>query len=1504
MMPFVGRRFSQGVQRTSLVLLASLTVLLLSCLVHADSGSADWLGHGFRYAGTIRPRHAREIRSSNWSIGAETMDRDYTVYSHWRKFLGPLGVKKARIQSGWAKTEKRRGQYDWAWVDEIIPDMVQQGVKPWVCLCYGNPIYPGGGGTGLAGGLPTSDEALEAWDRYVGAFVDRHKGQVDEWEIWNEPSLHKANGAEVYADFFVRTARIIRERQLHAKIIGLALPGVPLPFTRAFLDRLRQQRALDLLDVVSYHPYSYNPDESYDAVRKLRDLVRAYDERITLLQGENGAPSAGGKFGALSKYDWNEERQAKWALRRLLGDLGNDIPSSYFAICDMVYLVGETGRDSDWRHDRSRLRTRLNSKGLLAVKPDKTVDHVKLAYRTVQHVTAIFDDSVTRTRENTCGLIGGGVKCRYQVFHYRSDCGGDLVTLWRASDPPGRHPDVEYVRLSVRRARYREPMLVDLLTGRAFTIDRDLWQATGDSILFKRVPLYDSVLLIAERCALPLETGNVHQVKPGALGEDVLRYGDNEWEDRSLGNHRVVIRVDAKAEALRVHVPWRRRDRQPERKNLILVDAATGKRIENLFVLTCNREFADLAFEPVTAPGEYHLYFLSTRTEGKRYYPKVTYQERVDTADVAWVARSGLDISTTAREAWSRLPAARAVVMEAIDPFHSFYPMEVIATKAETDALLAAHPDRSCLLFPEDRRHSIRMLEDLPYRWVKRGSTERFRGTAARGEFFVFQIGLWAARKAVPDVELRFGDLTRATGRGLIPARALRCLNSGGVDWTGAAFRKPCPVREDHVQPLWIGIDVPADSIPGLYGGTITVAPVGAEPQRVELELEVLEPVLEDHGDGEPWRLSRLRWLDSKLALDDGLTRAFTPLRVEGSTIHCLGRAVTLGSDGLPESITSFIAPEGTHLVERGQELLAGPIRFQRETGDGTVARWHVSPVSFARREPGVVTWESSWQEEAIVARCKGRMEFDGCIEYELILTASSQTVVNDLRLEIPFQTRMARYLMGLGVKGGLRRGDVQWRWDPARNQDAVWIGDVHAGLQCFFRDERYERPLNTNFYLSKPLIMPRSWWNDGKGGITVREHSDGGSVTMTSYSGQRTLAPGDALHFNFRLLVTPFKPINTRAQWATRFYHATHSLDEVARRGANTINNHHATDINPYINYPFLRVEEMKEYVRAAHARGMRLKIYYTVRELANRAPELFALRSLGHEIFSSGPGGGFSWLQEHFGVDYDYIAGWFVTRYEDAAIVNSGTSRWHNYYLEGLAWLVKNVGIDGLYIDDVAFDRTVMKRVRKILERGNPDALVDLHSANQYNVRDGFASSANLYLEHFPYLDRLWFGEYFDSDSPPDFWLIEMSGIPFGLMGEMLEGGGNPWRGMVYGMTARLPRQEIPARLWRFWDAFGIEESRMIGYWSPHCPVRTDCDDVLATVYARDGAALVAIASWAGKDTSVELRIDWQALGLDRTGATLKAPAIQGFQNAGTLSPEGRFTVPAGRGWLLVLE
>jgi hypothetical protein len=149
-------------------------------------------------------------------------------------------------------------------------------------------------------------------------------------------------------------------------------------------------------------------------------------------------------------------------------------------------------------------------------------------------------------------------------------------------------------------------------------------------------------------------------------------------------------------------------------------------------------------------------------------------------------------------------------------------------------------------------------------------------------------------------------------------------------------------------------------------------------------------------------------------------------------------------------------------------------------------------------------------------------------------------------------------------------------------------------------------------------------------------------------------------------------------------------------------------------------------------------------------------------------------------------------------------------------------------------------------------------------------------------------------------------VSGIPFGLIGEMLEHGGNPWRGMIYGMTNRMPWSDNadPRPIWKAWDDFGLKGSSMIGYWSENCPVKTSNDKVIATVYKKKGAALIAIASWATDDVNVQLKIDWNTLGIDPAKAIITAPEITNFQSAAVFNTSDLIKVEKGKGWLLVIK
>lgn len=461
----------------------SLLLALIVTLVIATSALSAELP-GWKPLGKIKPRAAKEISSSNWSVGGETLDRDYAVYAKYRQYLGPLGAKAIRLQAGWAKCEKTRGVYDWKWLDEIVDDSLAQGVQPWLETSYGNPIYPGGGGPGLGDGMPKSEEALAAWDQWVRTMVRRYKDRVHQWEVWNEPDINKGIGAEAYAALFIRTAEVIRGEQPNAQIYGLALAGSPSAFGEPFVASLKANNKLHLLDAVTIHGYPHNPDDTgnVDAMRK---ILSQHGSTATVRQGETGAPSAAGGFGALRQHEWTELTQAKWDLRRMLAFHAKDVPFSLFTLMELRYPKG-------W-----------NSKGLLKANEDMTVAYAKPSYYAAQRVFAIFDDSLVR--------IGGftaqtpGKEPLAASAYRRKGNAATVVALWLKGAPPQESNTATPLELTFRDVKFAEPVYVDLLSGEVHAIPAERWLASGDEVTFKEMPVYDAPILIAEKGAISLD---------------------------------------------------------------------------------------------------------------------------------------------------------------------------------------------------------------------------------------------------------------------------------------------------------------------------------------------------------------------------------------------------------------------------------------------------------------------------------------------------------------------------------------------------------------------------------------------------------------------------------------------------------------------------------------------------------------------------------------------------------------------------------------------------------------------------------------------------------------------------------------------------------------------------------------------------------------------------------------------------------------------------------------
>jgi hypothetical protein len=201
------------------------------------------------------------------------------------------------------------------------------------------------------------------------------------------------------------------------------------------------------------------------------------------------------------------------------------------------------------------------------------------------------------------------------------------------------------------------------------------------------------------------------------------------------------------------------------------------------------------------------------------------------------------------------------------------------------------------------------MTDELPLRWVKSDTGKEFHGEAQRNEFYVFQIGVWAARTNLAAVDVEFkGEI----------ARWLNCFNTGGTNWDGRSFRKTVNVPQGRVQALWIGVNVPRDVKPGEHWATVSIRPTNAAPADIELALIVLPTELADRGDSEPWRLARLRWLDSTRGADSDPTSLYPPLTVSD-------RSVTGGGFGVSFR-ASQVCDLPSQLASEGVELLHGPL--------------------------------------------------------------------------------------------------------------------------------------------------------------------------------------------------------------------------------------------------------------------------------------------------------------------------------------------------------------------------------------------------------------------------------------------------------------------------------------------------------------------------------------------------------------------------------------------------
>ena len=404
--------------------------------------------------------------------------------------------------------------------------------------------------------------------------------------------------------------------------------------------------------------------------------------------------------------------------------------------------------------------------------------------------------------------------------------------------------------------------------------------------------------------------------------------------------------------------------------------------------------------------------------------------------------------------------------------------------------------------------------------------------------------------------------ISAADAADAVPASAFTCFNLGGVDYHGRRFDRTADytIAAGAVGSLWVGVDLPASLMAGTYRGTLSLTARsdtrsdtrsggigsgsgieggggggggggGTYTVALSLVLEVGGAPIAEHGDGDIYSLSRLRWLDSTAGIDDTLPAPFVPPRVltatpgrgggggrtraggkggkggkggeggEGSAggaggaggagfeVELLNKRVAIGEDGLLAQIevdaphAAVAAATTSATAAAPYTLLTRPMALLVRSAGALLALRVVQPAVIVAQNRSGVHWKATLQatlplppHATILVQLSGGLEYDSFCEFSIEVSSAggAPVSVDDIQLELPLARQHARYMVGMGVEGVATR-PLAWRWEMGTGNNGVWLGRAEAGTFLKLRGEggKWEDPMFSSDNGVTPLTLP-----------------------------------------------------------------------------------------------------------------------------------------------------------------------------------------------------------------------------------------------------------------------------------------------------------------------------------------------------------------------------------------------------------------------------------------------
>lgn len=501
--------------------------ILLSGICGLTSCDKDPGGHLIPYSGIGRivPKYSSQIPASPFGIQAGTLEEHLVAQA------AEIGVKWTRLSASWNEIEKEKGTYTWDELDRGINGAVQNGITPFITIGHGNELYSKlttyedprlAEIYGYRPEPPVKDPvAMDAFLKFTRATVERYKDKIDYWEVWNEPNHRNYWGStpdgKEYGRLLVQTATLIKETDPGCKVIGGSMAGIDPEFTEDFLS-VGSDR---IIDIISYHNYGSVPEERVYRAIDLWEVINKFNPGIELWQGECGYPSHSSTRDYRGRAPWGLNIQAKWLLRQSFVDLYycKATMSNYFK------LVHTSGRDdkqarTDLRPiDRifgfperggSRVRTKGVNEKCLLTNPDLLKKPAFFAYQNLcaawipSYAPKEVDYSVEVVDQGIFYGIGNeddAFPSIPLVATFVDNTGNHLVAWWLPWTMQEYLPEFARVRMILRDVKFRDPVMLDPLTGEVYKVNI---MDTEEGCVLSDFAMADYPLIVVERNTVEL----------------------------------------------------------------------------------------------------------------------------------------------------------------------------------------------------------------------------------------------------------------------------------------------------------------------------------------------------------------------------------------------------------------------------------------------------------------------------------------------------------------------------------------------------------------------------------------------------------------------------------------------------------------------------------------------------------------------------------------------------------------------------------------------------------------------------------------------------------------------------------------------------------------------------------------------------------------------------------------------------------------------------------------